>query len=308
MRRRQSELSIATALFLLSGGTLAALNASVFRIGAAPRPDLIATMIACFVAAGIVLWAGRRFRPAAAGLLMIAVMLAVVPTVYFAPNALRAVNLGLLFLPFFLLLVWFLPMWFARVLGYIWITVYGVIMVVRFGEEILPILLTLAVTGIVIGELIGRFKGRLERASITDPLCDVWNRRGFERLLGKAVAAAQRSGQPIALLYLDLDRFKSVNDQLGHAEGDRVLQSFARALQEHTRPEDVFARFGGDEFALLLIDSDARAGTETGDRLRRAVPDPGWSFGVAEWQPGETSAAFISRADLLMLTAKQDRR
>nr|WP_237464793.1 GGDEF domain-containing protein [Leucobacter luti] len=168
--------------------------------------------------------------------------------------------------------------------------------------------MTLAVTGLLAGELIGRFKARLERTSITDPLCDVWNKRGFERLLGPAVTAAQRSGQPLSLLYLDLDDFKRVNDAHGHAAGDRVLQEFARAVRDHSRPQDVFARFGGDEFVLLTIDANAEQALAAGERLRRQIPDPGWSFGVSEWRRGESPEAFISRADLLMLNEKHERK
>ncbi|WP_125099815.1 GGDEF domain-containing protein [Leucobacter chromiireducens] len=308
MRAHQTDLSIATAAFYLAGAIFAALNASVFRYSEAPRPDLVVISLACLVAGGGVLLLGRRFSLRLAGVLMAGALFVVVPSALTTPDALRAFNMGLLFFPYVLYLVWFFRLWFARLLSYTWMVTYIVLMLWRFGDEVATVLMTLAVTGLLAGELIGHFKARLERTSITDPLCDVWNKRGFERLLGPAVTAAQRNRQSLSLLYLDLDDFKRVNDELGHAAGDRVLQEFARAVRDHSRPQDVFARFGGDEFVLLTIDANADRARVAGQRLREQIPHPSWSFGVSEWQRGESPEAFISRADLLMLTEKQERK
>lgn len=299
---------MATVMFFLAGALFGTLNATVFRVAPEPRIDLIVVAIACAVAALGVWVIGERLSTFLAGALMICVLVVVMPSILLAPDAVRAINMGLLFTPFFVFLVWFLPMWFARLLGYTWMGIYVVLMLARFGDAaVAPALMTLAVTGLLLGELIGRFKARLEHTSITDALCDVWNKRGFERLLGKAVTSSQRSGQPLALLYLDLDHFKEVNDARGHTEGDRVLREFSRAVQERTRPQDVFARFGGDEFAMLLLDADAAHARQIGERLQNEIREPGWSFGVSEWQPGENSEQFISRADLLMLRTKRGR-
>lgn len=307
-RVRQSELSAGTGVFLLGGATISALNATLVRATPDFRPDLVALTIGCVVAGLVAFALGQRLTQAASGACILAAMLGMLPSLFLAPTIVRGINMSMLFLPFFMFLVWFLPMWFARAVGYPWIAVCAAVMVARFGEPIVTVLLTIAITGIGLGELLGRFKRRLEHTSITDPLCDVWNRRGFERLLRKAIAAADRAGQPLALLYFDLDDFKAVNDQLGHAEGDRVLQRFARAVQDQARVQDVFARFGGDEFALLLIDSDEPAARRAAARLAREVIDPEWSYGVAERRPGESSEEFISRADQELLSAKQQRR
>lgn len=307
-RVQQSEMSIAAAAFLFSGTCLALLNATVLREPGEDRPDLLATAFAGLVACGVILVLGRRFTRAAAGTLMVLVLVVVAPSVLVVPTMLRAVNLGVLFLPFFLFLVWFLPAWFARVLGAIWILLYAVIMLTRFGIQMGTVVLTIGVTGIVIGELVGHFKARLERTSLTDPLCDVWNKRGFERLLGPAVTAAERAHHPLSLLYLDLDGFKAVNDELGHGAGDALLRGFASQMEQRTRPEDVFARFGGDEFALLLVGVDEAGAVRTAERLREEIAEPAWSFGASEWRPGESPAEFIERADLLMLRAKRHGR
>jgi diguanylate cyclase (GGDEF)-like protein len=92
----------------------------------------------------------------------------------------------------------------------------------------------------------------LEARADVDPLTDVLNRRGFERELKRSLAYVKRYGPSAALLYLDLDGFKSVNDRHGHAAGDAALKAVAIVLNRHVRASDVVARLGGDEFAVLL--------------------------------------------------------
>ena len=305
---RQNDRSLATAAFFVAGMLFALGNSTVFLPPGDERPDLVAVAVACLIVAVGVCVAGSRLSPRAAGALMILVFIVVVPSVLLAPDAIRSINVGLLFLPFFLYLVWFMPMWFARSLGYSWILLVDALILARFGPAMLSVLVTLTVTGLVLGELIGLFKRRLERTSVTDPLCGVWNATGFRALLDRAVAAAQRGGRPLAMLYLDLDDFKRVNDRLGHFEGDRVLRRFSQQMLEKCRPQDVFARFGGDEFALLLIDADTSLARSIAERLHREVDVATWSYGVAGWMLGESPEAFISRADLEMLGAKRHRK
>ena len=92
----------------------------------------------------------------------------------------------------------------------------------------------------------------LEARVDIDPLTDVLNRRGFERELKRSLAYVKRYGTSVALVYLDLDGFKPVNDRHGHAAGDSVLKAVAAALIRNVRASDVVARIGGDEFAVLL--------------------------------------------------------
>ncbi len=92
----------------------------------------------------------------------------------------------------------------------------------------------------------------LEAKVDIDPLTDLLNRRGFERELKRSVAYVKRYGTSAALLFLDLDGFKPVNDRHGHAAGDAVLKAVAAALVRHVRASDVVARLGGDEFVVLL--------------------------------------------------------
>src|SRR5690606_40279820 len=102
----------------------------------------------------------------------------------------------------------------------------------------------------------------LERQSRVDALTDLPNRRQFEERLALALKRLQRHRTPIAVLCLDVDRFKSINDGYGHAVGDAVLQAFARRLCDSVRDTDLVARLGGDEFVILLEDV-APGGAET---------------------------------------------
>jgi GGDEF domain-containing protein len=93
---------------------------------------------------------------------------------------------------------------------------------------------------------------QLEARAYVDALLDILNRRGFERELHRSLAYVRRYGTSVALIYLDLDNFKPVNDRYGHAVGDRVLQEVSKILRRMVRETDVVARLGGDEFAVLL--------------------------------------------------------
>lgn len=306
--RKQNDRSLAAAAFYFAGGLFPLMNATVFRLTPFPRYDLLLIATLCFCTTLGILFIGDRFSRTAAGVVMSVPLVTVVPNVLLSSQELRMLSLGFLFFPYFIFVVWFLPIWFARLLGYSWLALFCGAVTLKYGFDPAAVLLVLVVSGASLGELVHRFKQRLERDAITDPLCSVWNRRGFEYLLSKAVAVAERNERPLALVYLDLDNFKAINDGRGHVVGDQMLRSFAREIDERIRTEDVFARFGGDEFALLLIDCDAQQARESAERLRSEVFAPAWSFGIAEWRPGEQSKDFISRADLSMLADKQRRK
>jgi diguanylate cyclase (GGDEF)-like protein len=159
----------------------------------------------------------------------------------------------------------------------------------------------------------------LEVTADVDPLLDVLNRRGFERELKRSLAHVQRYGTPAALVYLDLDGFKPVNDRHGHAAGDAVLEAVAAALLRQVRGSDVVARLGGDEFAVLLWhigEANAAAKAET---LEAAVGSAcvawdggmlavGASAGFAMLGPRDDAAAVLARADRAMYARKAARR
>jgi diguanylate cyclase (GGDEF)-like protein len=112
---------------------------------------------------------------------------------------------------------------------------------------------------------------RSQRRVFTDPLTGVHNRGFFDRQLSVEVERGRRAGEPLALLFADLDHFKDINDRLGHQAGDRALQHLASLLVAHVRRIDAVFRYGGEEFALLLPGTDVQEAFNTAERLRRTL-------------------------------------
>jgi diguanylate cyclase (GGDEF)-like protein len=155
----------------------------------------------------------------------------------------------------------------------------------------------------------------LEARIDVDPLTETLNRRGFERELKRALAYVKRYGVSAALVYLDLDEFKPVNDRHGHAAGDAVLKAIAVALVRRVRASDVVARIGGDEFAVLMwnigeADALAKAAAleaavyATAVRWGESTLVVGASAGVAFIGPLDTPAEVLARADAAMYARK----
>jgi diguanylate cyclase (GGDEF)-like protein len=169
------------------------------------------------------------------------------------------------------------------------------------GRAALGGLLQAAAAAVVVTEL-----RRLGVESGRDPLTGLHNRRGVERRLDEAVGARWRRGGPPALILLDVDGFKEVNDRQGHAAGDRVLVAIARGLAAATRRSELLGRWGGDEFALVLKEGGARDAAEAARRLQQAVRVLALSIsaGWAVARPGEVSQELFARADAELYRSK----
>lgn len=148
----------------------------------------------------------------------------------------------------------------------------------------------------------------------TDGLTELYGRRAFEDRLRHDLALAKRRGSTLSLAYVDLDNFKSVNDSRGHAEGDRVLRAVARVLRHTVRKADTAARIGGDEFALVLLDTDRRGAEEVisklRDELQEARGTTAWpvtcSIGVTTFMdPAISPESAVAAADASMYEAKR---
>lgn len=160
------------------------------------------------------------------------------------------------------------------------------------------------------------YEDQLEHQATHDPLTGLANRTLFDELLVRAAYRADRSGRPVAVLYLDLDGFKDVNDVFGHPSGDRVLSETSRRLEAVVRPGDMVARMGGDEFVVLCEHlSEPSDAERIATRIVQAVGKPiplatgvatvTASVGIALGEPGETAASLIGRADEAMYRMKQ---
>jgi diguanylate cyclase (GGDEF)-like protein len=156
----------------------------------------------------------------------------------------------------------------------------------------------------------------LEEAAHEDPLTGLLNRRGFAAAFGRTAAYLQRYGGTAALLYLDLDRFKPVNDRHGHAAGDEVLRAAAARIRVSVRASDIVARLGGDEFAVLLWNLDAVNAEAKGLALEARIAAEavsvagaavavGASAGFTMLTAGDSLDAAMARADAAMYARKK---
>lgn len=168
--------------------------------------------------------------------------------------------------------------------------------------------------------LLGNLASREQILSLadTDELTGIWNKRYLRRQLPQEIERARVYGLPLSLLIFDVDDFKQINDSFGHTVGDVVLSELCGAVRETLRPPDFFARFGGDEFAVVLPHTDLGGARAVADRIlenvqRLTIPTDeegeircSVSIGIADYQPGDGSANdLIRRADELLYDAKR---
>lgn len=156
----------------------------------------------------------------------------------------------------------------------------------------------------------------VQRQAITDDLTGLVNRRRFIEALEAEIERARRFGSALTIVLADLDNFKQVNDEFGHHGGDVVLRAFADLIQSHVRDVDVSGRIGGEEFAILLPDTDRAGAARVAERMRRslnAVPialsdhasiHAACSFGVAELEPEQSGDDLLRTADTALYRAK----
>ena len=156
----------------------------------------------------------------------------------------------------------------------------------------------------------------LQHLATTDRLTGVWNRTHLEAILVVELARAERDHQPLSLLIIDVDHFKSINDTFGHLAGDAVLIELTRRIRAQVRLVDVLARWGGEEFVLLLPQCGAAQGLMLAEKLLALVADQPFpavgrvtaSFGLAQFQPAESFDSRLQRADGALYAAKQGGR
>lgn len=154
----------------------------------------------------------------------------------------------------------------------------------------------------------------LKSSSISDKLTDTYNRNYFEIRMAEEVKFSNSYGSPVSLIYFDLNFFKRVNDTYGHAYGDSVLRAIAAMVKKLLRQSDVFARWGGDEFAILMPNTSLLGAEIAAEKIRVAIlsidhPTVGLvsaSIGVGEYKLGESSEAWFRRVDKALYYSKAD--
>jgi len=151
---------------------------------------------------------------------------------------------------------------------------------------------------------------------MTDPLTMLANRLHFKMVYQHTVNIARRTEKPLGVIFFDIDHFKNVNDQYGHLQGDMILKQIASIVRQRTRKSDIIARWGGEEFVLLLPDTSLDEAINVAEMLRRAIDTEEFetvgnvtcSFGVAILEENEEGEALLKRADERLYEAKENGR
>ncbi len=158
------------------------------------------------------------------------------------------------------------------------------------------------------------YEKKLEELSQKDHLTGVFNRRAIEDILTSEIERAHRYGRPLSVVFMDLDNFKQVNDKYGHDVGDLVLKNIAEVVQKELRNTDVFGRWGGEEFLIVMPETGVKGAVKLAERIRRAVENSSFgqperitaSFGVAQLEDEDTLEALVKRADEALYRAKRE--
>ena len=172
--------------------------------------------------------------------------------------------------------------------------------------------LTIVLANIVLSIIVDLHRRLLDQA-IVDPLTGVFNRRHMERCLSDAIERQRRNSASASLLLIDVDRFKSIIDQFGHAKGDSVLKGIVSLVGKRSRKLDLLFRIGGEEFMLLLPDTQEAAAAVVAEQLRASIAESRplddqqltVSIGVSELQPGESLDSWMKHADDALYAAKK---
>lgn len=161
---------------------------------------------------------------------------------------------------------------------------------------------------------------KLEELAATDPLTGIANRREFMRRSEEEMSRSYRNKTDLCMMVIDFDHFKEINDEYGHQAGDKALKDFVKLTKEVMRPSDLLGRIGGEEFALLLPETNIRSAVKVGERLRQHIEDTPIivgnksvnltiSIGIAQYKPKvDTVKKWLHRADEMLYLAKDEGR
>ncbi|MBE9568336.1 MAG: GGDEF domain-containing protein [Proteobacteria bacterium] len=170
--------------------------------------------------------------------------------------------------------------------------------------------------GLLFGSMLAHIKSlssRLKQLAFTDSLTKIYNRLHFAHFLDIEIDKAKRYDSTFSIIFFDLDHFKDVNDNFGHAAGDRVLEQLTQVVAKANRSADIFARHGGEEFIILAPETDISGAMIHAERLRNDIEKFEFdtvdhitsSFGVTEFKKEDTLEMLMERADIALYMAKE---
>lgn len=295
----------------LSGGWLFAAGATLVLVGLlverTPGTRLVIALPALAVGYGValVLLAAPELLPVSVFPYLTAGATVLISVVAYADGTPRSA--------FVLLYMWaalYAFYWYSlgvAILETVWIsTAVAVEILLRAGQP-WSFSMWLLVTGsCLVGGLVIRHLLTEVRVQATrDPMTGLYNRRSLEEQLQRDQQRAARAGRPLSVLMLDIDNLKEVNDRHGHAEGDRCIREVARTWNAELRRGDVIARYGGDEFIVVMLECTLDRAREVADRLRSLAPQGiTTSAGAAQWDGTSGAATLIACADSALYRAK----
>jgi GGDEF domain-containing protein len=263
---------------------------------------------ALLAAAGLLLWRWGDRLPGGLALdlgVMVGIVVATIGALR-VPTAAGQVLIGMGYVLFGVFIGYFRPpRRIAILLGIMFGGYLGATLANRRLDTYVDFILICAVI-LAVTVMVARLAGELRALSLRDSLTGVLNRRGLDLIATPLAAASARAGRPITVGIIDIDSFKAFNDEHGHLAGDAALVSAVTAWLAQLRSADVLARYGGDEFALVLPGARREDAEELAVRLAAAHPLP-WTGGFVEWTPQEDLYAALGRADDLMYDRKPKR-
>jgi diguanylate cyclase (GGDEF)-like protein len=157
----------------------------------------------------------------------------------------------------------------------------------------------------------------VKRIMNTDPLTGIFNRRAIDKMINREISFALRHKLPLSVVMIDIDHFKKINDTYGHETGDNVLKNFAKKIKKLIRNEDIFGRYGGEEFILILPNTNIDSAYKVTERIRKEIEKMKLkgikgnitaSFGLTEILPADNQDSLIKRADDALYLAKRNGR
>jgi diguanylate cyclase (GGDEF)-like protein len=268
--------------------------------------NVMATLV--FLVAAILVWFLGPRLPGGwgldLGLAVPGVVLVAAAAIAMSPQA--QVLVGLATILFGVVAAYFRPLWRSALLVGLLLLTYGGALLLNPQLNVVYYAI-IAVFTIAICGVVAVLVSQLREQAVTDGLTGVLNRRGLLALSSLVQADLQRGHGPVSLALIDIDGFKEYNDRLGHMAGDELLKGLARGITSGLRTSDIIARYGGDEFVVILRGVDVDDAEAALSRVAEAFTAARWSTGVTEWEAGETLDDALAEADRRLYAAKHAR-